>query len=102
MCSFHLHAWPGAGAAGPFITRPPIPRDFFCPVLHEAMRNPMVASDGYSYEEAAIQQWCQRATDTDPAPGRARSHRLPMTNLELESLTLRPNIALRAVFFPAC
>ena len=56
----------------------------------------MVASDGYSYEEAAIQQWCQRATDTDPVPGRARSHHLPMTNLELESLTLRPNIALRA------
>ena len=42
---------------------PPIPPDFVCPILHEVMRNPMVASDGYSYEEAAIQQWFQRAPD---------------------------------------
>ncbi|UYV62994.1 WDSUB1 [Cordylochernes scorpioides] len=60
------------------------PEEFLCPITHEAMVDPVVAADGYSYEKEAIQSWL-----TD---GRRTS---PMTNQTLPHVTLVPNHALR-------
>jgi len=35
--------------------------EFLCPIQHEIMRDPVVASDGFSYERAAISEWMLRS-----------------------------------------
>merc|ERR1712154_537796 len=48
----------------------------------ELMIDPVICSDGYSYERCAIEQWLNS------------NNRSPMTNLALEITTLFPNRAL--------
>lgn len=31
--------------------------EFICPITYELMRDPVVASDGHTYEKAAIEKW---------------------------------------------
>jgi hypothetical protein len=63
------------------------PDCFLCPITTDIMREPMVASDGFSYERDAIEAWL------------ARSDRSPMTNDVLTSRALIPNAALRSAIF---
>ncbi|XP_020577835.1 U-box domain-containing protein 57-like isoform X2 [Phalaenopsis equestris] len=62
----------------------PVPASFLCPILKEIMYEPVVAMDGFTYEETAIREWLKNGRDTSP-----------MTNLELENLNLSPNHALK-------
>ncbi len=55
--------------------------------LQEIMRCPVVASDGYTYEQVAVRQWMAGARG-----GPARS---PLTNLPFAHGGLVPNLALR-------
>lgn len=50
------------------------------------MKNPMVAADGFSYEEEAIEEWLRMGHDTSP-----------MTNLRLNHKLLTPNQTLRSL-----
>ena len=34
----------------------PLPVDFFCPIMWTVMKDPVVASDGHTYEREAIQK----------------------------------------------
>jgi len=34
-----------------------IPNEFLCPITHELMIDPVCASDGYTYERKAIEEW---------------------------------------------
>ncbi|KAG8432357.1 hypothetical protein GDO86_016847 [Hymenochirus boettgeri] len=61
-----------------------IPDEFLCPITWEIMRDPFIASDGYSYERKAIEDWISRKKRTSP-----------MTNLPLENLLLTPNRTLK-------
>ena len=65
------------------------PDEFLCPITYEVMRDPVVASDGHSYERAAIEHYHAQE-------GRRTS---PLTRAQLEvdggRLRLFPNIALR-------
>lgn len=63
-----------------------IPSFFFCPILKDVMKNPHVASDGFSYELSAIKQWLGMSHNTSP-----------MTNLDLEHKRLTPNHTLRSL-----
>ena len=45
-----------------------IPPEWYCPLTHEIFVNPVVLSDGYTYEEGAIRQWIQR-NNTSPMTG---------------------------------
>jgi len=60
-----------------------IPEEFYCPITHLVMKDPVVAHDGFSYERSAIEEWL------------ANKDTSPMTNKELLDKTLRPNIVLR-------
>ncbi|KAJ4462146.1 putative Protein arginine N-methyltransferase 6 [Paratrimastix pyriformis] len=60
-----------------------IPNEFFCPITMEMMRDPVIASDGHTYERAAIEEWLH-SHETSPVT------RKPMT-----ARSLIPNIALR-------
>ncbi|XP_043851609.1 WD repeat, SAM and U-box domain-containing protein 1 isoform X2 [Dromiciops gliroides] len=61
-----------------------IPDEFLCPITRELMKEPVIASDGYSYEKEAIENWISKKKRTSP-----------MTNLVLPSLILTPNRTLK-------
>lgn len=63
-----------------------IPEELKCPITCEIMKDPVVASDGYSYERGAMLQWYSK--------GRRSS---PVTNLPLSSTLLVPNHSLKAL-----
>ncbi|KAL4577897.1 hypothetical protein LXL04_014012 [Taraxacum kok-saghyz] len=63
-----------------------VPSFFFCPILQDIMRDPHVASDGFSYEFSAIERWIGMGHNTSP-----------LTNLELEHKRLTPNLTLRSL-----
>lgn len=61
-----------------------IPDEFICPITRELMKDPVIASDGYSYEREAMESWIHKKKRTSP-----------MTNLALPSLVLTPNRTLK-------
>ena len=59
------------------------PPSFLCPITDEIMVDPVICSDGHSYERSAIEDWL-------------RCHdRSPQTNAPLSNKDLTPNHALR-------
>ncbi|KAG8559892.1 hypothetical protein GDO81_017481 [Engystomops pustulosus] len=60
-----------------------VPEEFLCPITCEIMKDPVIASDGYSYERKAIESWISTKRTS------------PMTNLPLENLLLTPNRTLK-------
>uniref|UniRef100_A0A8C7ARR0 WD repeat, SAM and U-box domain-containing protein 1 n=1 Tax=Neovison vison TaxID=452646 RepID=A0A8C7ARR0_NEOVI len=61
-----------------------IPDEFLCPITRELMKDPVIASDGYSYEKEAMENWISKKKRTSP-----------MTNLVLPSVVLTPNRTLK-------
>jgi hypothetical protein len=59
-------------------------RIFTCPISQDIMNDPVICSDGQTYERSAIQPWFDRGNNTSP-----------ITNVPLASRNLIPNIALR-------
>jgi len=57
---------------------------FRCPISQEVMREPVVTSDGQTYERCNIEEWFRQGSCTSP-----------LTNLSLRSKELVPNLALR-------
>ncbi|KAL9995696.1 putative protein kinase RLK-Pelle-RLCK-IXb family [Helianthus debilis subsp. tardiflorus] len=64
------------------MTRPTPPNHFICPIRKDVMVDPCVASDGYTYDRRAIEQWLEESDSS------------PMTNLPLTSRSLTPNYTL--------
>jgi hypothetical protein len=58
------------------------PLELCCPITIEIMKDPVIASDGHTYERSAIEDWFRT------------KRRSPVTNLEIPS-TLIPNYAMR-------
>ena len=61
-------------------------QNFLCPITQSVMTDPVIGSDGITYERAAIQQWFSMGHTTSPVT------RAPMT-----SQSLVPNYALKAL-----
>lgn len=60
-----------------------IPDNFCCSITKELMKDPVICSDGHTYEKEAISRWL-RGNDTSP-----------MTNIKLENTILIPNYSLK-------
>ena len=60
-----------------------LPNDWLCPITLSVMRDPVIASDGHSYERSAITHWFEQSTIS------------PKSGAHLHSTDLIPNIALR-------
>jgi protein-L-isoaspartate O-methyltransferase len=60
-----------------------VPHEYVCPIMAEVMRDPVVTTDGHTYERAAIASWF------------AHHHTDPLTNLVVIDKTLIPNHSLR-------
>lgn len=65
-----------------------IPHEFLCPITHEIMREPVMCSDGYTYEKNAISEWFMSGKSTSP-----------MTNDQLTNTEYRFNHDLRNQIF---
>jgi hypothetical protein len=59
---------------------------FKCPITHEIFSEPVVASDGHTYEGFAIREWMMHSQSS--------SWRSPLSGVHCESRELRPNHAL--------
>lgn len=62
-----------------------VDKNFLCPITLAIMFNPVVAADGYTYEEEAIKQYLEK------------SNASPMTDAPLISTMLTPNFTLRSM-----
>ncbi|CAM4758295.1 unnamed protein product [Rotaria magnacalcarata] len=60
-----------------------IPYEFLCPITHELMRDPVCASDGYTYERKAIEEWL------------AKKPTSPIMNLSIKGTQLYSNKILK-------
>ena len=63
---------------------PSCPDCMVCPISCERMVEPVMASDGHTYERAQIQQWFDLHNTTSPKTGET-----------LTSLVLTPNLSLK-------
>lgn len=63
-----------------------VPDEYLCPITREIMKDPVICSDGYTYERAAITSWIQKGKD-----------RSPMTNAVFTSQDLTPNRSLKMI-----
>lgn len=61
-----------------------VPSSFLCPITAQVMVEPVVASDGHTYEKIAIEKWLQHRGTS------------PMTNLTLSNHALMPNYCVRS------
>lgn len=59
------------------------PSGFICPITHEIMTDPVMCTDGHSYERSAILRWLQSHNTS------------PMTNCVIDTSSITPNISLR-------
>ena len=66
-----------------------MPPEFYCPVTMEPMVDPVIASDGFSYERGMIERWLLQRQEKQEEPTS------PFTGARLASTQLIPNIALR-------
>ena len=63
----------------------PPPKHLLCPIGLHRMAEPVVASDGHTYERAQIAKWFAEGKRTSP-----------MTGTVLPDLTLTPNLVIRS------
>jgi hypothetical protein len=64
----------------------PVPLSgFLCPILHEVMVDPVMASDGFTYERRSIERWLTEH-NTSPMTGAALPNRNLVTNNTLKSM----------------
>ncbi len=59
------------------------PNDWYCPITHEIMKDPVIGPDGHTYERAAIEQWL------------SSNDKSPITRKPMQTTSLIPNFALR-------
>ena len=78
-----LEAAPNLHAEDANVTAFGPPEIFLCPITQELMRDPVVATDGHTYERHAIERWI------------ARRQASPLTNTALELAMVLPNHAIR-------
>ena len=79
---------PSAAPAWSNRERPPaaeMPDEFICPITRETMRDPVIASDGFSYEREAIERWLSEH-DTSPMTNQLMEHLLVVSNHNLRRL----------------
>ena len=59
--------------------------NFICSITHEIMIDPVISSDGHTYERSAIEKWLNN------------NEQSPMTREIITRNSLVPNIALRNI-----
>jgi len=61
-----------------------VPQDYLCPLTLEIFKDPVITTDGQTYEREAIETWFKQGHNSSP-----------LTNMRLQSTNLIPNFALK-------
>ncbi|XP_015697233.1 U-box domain-containing protein 33-like isoform X2 [Oryza brachyantha] len=77
---------PSSVIQSPFDEECCIPSYFICPILQEAMREPCIAADGFTYETDAIRGWLDGGQSVSPVTGQQLAHHELIPNLSLRSV----------------
>ncbi|UXI18083.1 Diacylglycerol kinase beta [Sarcoptes scabiei] len=62
------------------------PTEFCCPITKDLMIDPVIAADGHSYENAAMEKWIANGNATSPMTNDVLSHKMLIPNHNLRSL----------------
>jgi hypothetical protein len=62
-----------------------ISESIVCPITYSVFKQPYIASDGYTYEKYAIDQWLLEH-DSSPMTGLKLSHNILIPNLSIQSI----------------
>ena len=65
-----------------------VPVEFICPLTFQAMKCPVVVSDGFTYEHDAIQRWMQ-VSGTSPLTREVLQDDILIKNRAIEQLIIR-------------
>ncbi|GKU92405.1 hypothetical protein SLEP1_g6137 [Rubroshorea leprosula] len=72
--------------ADTFIT---IPKDFFCPISLDLMRDPVIISTGQTYDRSSISRWMEEGHYTCPKTGQLLVHNCLVPNRALRNLIMQ-------------
>lgn len=61
------------------------PNSFCCPITQAVMESPVIAADGFTYEESAIMNWFKRS-NLSPMTGAEVRHKQVIHNQNLKTL----------------
>lgn len=61
-----------------------VPSEFLCPITYEVMTDPVILSDGHTYERTAIEEWLRNHNTS------------PLSNRRVSLADAKPNYTLRA------
>ncbi len=64
----------------------PIPEGYLCPISQEIFQEPVVASDGHTYEKHNIVEWLRRGNNRSPMTGERFSSDYLVPNYTLKSM----------------
>uniref|UniRef100_A0A8D8RZP7 Uncharacterized WD repeat-containing protein alr3466 n=1 Tax=Cacopsylla melanoneura TaxID=428564 RepID=A0A8D8RZP7_9HEMI len=62
-----------------------IPHEFLCPITHQLMRDPVLCSDGFSYDRAAIELWISSGKVSSPLTNKPLMSTEFIANTELSN-----------------
>ncbi len=66
------------------IVKKKIPEEYLCPITHEVMTDPVVTSDGNTYERQAIEQWLKK-NNTSPLTNKPLANKKVIPNQHLKN-----------------
>ncbi|HPE84727.1 MAG TPA: hypothetical protein PLO43_00920, partial [Chlamydiales bacterium] len=100
-----LHILPrGCGGAGGKEEVQEIPSEYFCPITHQLMYDPVIAADGETYEREAIERHLQSSNDS-PLHGAALENKMLIPNRALQrtisSFRLKMPTASEELYLPS-
>eukprot|EP00208_Stichococcus_sp_RCC1054_P007108 CAMPEP_0206138702 /NCGR_PEP_ID=MMETSP1473-20131121/3499_1 /ASSEMBLY_ACC=CAM_ASM_001109 /TAXON_ID=1461547 /ORGANISM="Stichococcus sp, Strain RCC1054" /LENGTH=121 /DNA_ID=CAMNT_0053532205 /DNA_START=1250 /DNA_END=1615 /DNA_ORIENTATION=+ len=89
VCSSHWYVSgvafaEGISSAGPTPGAHCIADSYTCPITQEVCESPVVAADGFTYEEAAIRAWLD-THDTSPLTNECMDHKRLVPNHTLKA-----------------
>ncbi|KAJ7968775.1 RING-type E3 ubiquitin transferase [Quillaja saponaria] len=66
-----------------------IPKDFFCPISLDLMRDPVIISTGQTYDRSSITRWMEEGHYTCPKTGQMLAHTRLVPNHALRNLIMQ-------------
>lgn len=66
-----------------------IPKDFYCPISLDLMKDPVIISTGQTYDRSSISRWLEEGHCTCPKTGQMLAHTKLVPNRALKNLILK-------------
>ncbi len=61
-------------------------KSILCPITFELMEDPVMASDGHTYDKKAIEEWFNKGKQTSPMTGKKLQNKNLLVNYSIKSI----------------